>query len=255
MDSAVGPVNPSTNETCGLLLEGFDGPPMVMMPYTPQYYLGLAEAAGFTKAKDLLAFRVDVAHGFGERFEKIVQRLTRGKDIKVRHVDGGGLDKAIAEVKEIYNAAWEKNWGFVPMSDAEFNDMATAMKPVLKPEYLYFADVDGKPAAFVLLLPNLNIPLRAARGSLNPLNLIPFLYRLYFKMACGRMLTLGVKQEYRGRGLEMLMIKQAFEGARKMGWEYGEMSWTLEDNTQINSVIEAIGGRVYRKYRVFEKKL
>lgn len=255
MDSAVGPVNPSTNETCGMLLEGFDGPPMVMMPYTPPYYLELAGAAGFSKAKDLLAFRVEVAHGFGERFEKIVQRLTRGKDIKVRHVDSGGLDQAIAEIKEIYNSAWEKNWGFVPMSDAEFNDMAAAMKPVLKPEYLYFADVDGKPAAFVLLLPDLNIPLKAARGSLTPLTIFPFLYRLQFKLRAGRMLTLGVKKEYRGRGLEMLLIKKGFEAGRKMKWEYGEMSWTLEDNTRINGVIEAIGGRVYRKYRVFEKRI
>ena len=254
MDSALGPVNPSTNETCGMLAEAFDGPPMVMMPYTPPYYLELAGAAGFAKAKDLLAWRVDVAHGFGERFEKIVQRLTRGKDIKVRHVAADGLDRAIAEVKEIYNSAWEKNWGFVPMSDAEFNDMAAAMKPVLKPEYLYFADVDGKPAAFVLLLPDLNVPLKAARGSLNPLTLLPFLYNLHFKMRAGRMLTLGVKKEFRGRGLEMLLIKKGFEAGQKMKWVYGEMSWTLEDNTQINGVIEAIGGKVYRKYRVFEKK-
>lgn len=254
MDKVRGPVNPSTNETCGLLIEG-EGMPMVMMTYNPPYYAGQIEAAGFAKEKDLFAFRVDVAHGFGDRFEKIVQRLTRGKDIKVKFVEPDGLDQAIADVKEIYNGAWEKNWGFVPMTDAEFNDLAAAMKPVLKPEYLYFAMVDGKPAAFVMLLPNLNIPLKAANGSLNLFNIIPFLYKMLFKMNSGRMLTLGVKKEYRGRGLEMLLIKYGFEAGRKMKWDYGEMSWTLEDNTQINSVIEAIGGRVYRKYRIYEKTL
>lgn len=255
MDSAVGPVNPSTNETCGMLCEGFDGAPMVMMPYNEPYYLKLAEGAGYARTKDLLAWRLEVADGFSERGEKIAQRVLRGKDIKIRFVPPEGLDKAIGDVKDIYNAAWEKNWGFVPMSDAEFNDMAAAMKPVLKPEYLYFAAVDGKPAAFVLILPDLNIPLKAAHGSLNPLTILPFLYKMRFKMKAGRMLTLGVKKEYRGRGLEMLLIKQAIESAKKLGWTYGEMSWTLEDNTQINGVIEAIGGKVYRKYRVYSKKL
>ena len=255
MDKARGPVNPSTNETCGLLVEGFDGPPMVMMPYNQPYYAGFIEAAGFAKAKDLWAWRMETAQGFGDRFERIVQRLTRGKDIKIKLVDPGGLDRAIADVKDIYNSAWEKNWGFVPMTEAEFNDMAAAMKPVLKPEYLYFAEVDGKPAAFVLLLPDLYVPLKAAHGSLNPFTILPFLYKMLFGIRAGRLLTLGVKKEYRGRGLEMLLIKQAFEAGRKMKWEHGEMSWTLEDNAQINNVIEAVGGRVYRKYRIYEKTL
>jgi GNAT superfamily N-acetyltransferase len=255
MDSALGPVNPSTNETCGMLCEGFDGTPMVMMPWNPPYYLKLAEGAGFAKAKDLYAWRLEVADGFSERFVKIAERAVRGKDIKVQFVDPGGLDKAIADVKEIYNAAWEKNWGFVPMTDAEFNDMAAAMRPVLRPEYLYFAAVDGAPAAFVLMLPDLNVPLKAARGSLNALTLPPFLWKMKFGMKAGRMLTLGVKKEFRGRGLEMLLIREAIESAKRLGWTYGEMSWTLEDNTRINGIIEAIGGKLYRKYRIYEKKL
>ncbi len=255
MDSALGPVNPSTNETCGMLCEGFDGPPMVMMPWNPPYYLRLAEDAGFAKAKDLYAWRIDLTAGLGERFERIARRAVRGKNIAIRFVDPGGLDKAITDVKDIYNAAWEKNWGFVPMTDAEFNDMAASLRPVLKPEYLCFAAVDGKPAAFVLILPDLNIPLKAARGSLNPLNLPLFLWKMKFSIKAGRMLTLGVKKEFRGRGLEMLLIKQAVESARKLGWTYGEMSWTLEDNTQINSIIEAVGGRLYRKYRLYRKDL
>jgi len=255
MDKVRGPVNPSTNETCGLLIEGFDSTPMVMMTYNPPYYAGLIEASGFAKTKDLFAFQMEVAAGFPERYEKIVQRINRGGNIVVDLVDIKKLDAAIAEIKDVYNSAWEKNWGFVPMTEAELDDMGRALKPMLKPDYLFFARVDGKVAAFCLMLPDFNVPLKQARGSLNPLTLFPFLYNMRFKMKAGRMLTLGVKKEFRGRGLEMFLIKKAIESGKKMGWQYGEMSWTLEDNALINNTIESIGGRVYKKYRIYEKKL
>jgi GNAT superfamily N-acetyltransferase len=255
MDSAVGPVNPSTNETCGMLLEGFDGPPMVMMPYNPPYYLELAEAAGFSKTKDLYAYKYPVASGFPERFDKILARANRDGKVTIHFADVKGINKAIEEVKDVYNSAWEKNWGFVPMTADEMDDLAQALKPMLKPEYLYFAHYDGKPAGFVLLLPDFNIALKHVAGALGPLNILPFLYRFSFKLNRGRMLTMGVKQEFRGKGIEIALIKQAILAAKKMGWEYGEMSWTLEDNTLVNSVIEALGSQLYRKYRIFEKKL
>lgn len=253
MDKIRGPVNPSTNETCGLLVEGFDSAPMVMMPYNLPYYAGLIEAAGYAKAKDLLAYRMEVAQGFPERFEKIIQRVRRGGGVELEFVDSRNLGAAIADLKDIYNSAWEENWGFIPMTAAEMEYLAEALKPLLKPDYLYFAKVDGKPAAFVLLLPDFNVALKAARGSLNLLTILPFLNRLLFKMRAGRLLTLGVKKEFRGRGLEMLLIKQAVEAGRKMKWEYAELSWTPEDNAQINNTIEAVGGRVYKKYRIYEK--
>jgi len=246
-------MNPSTNETCGLLVEGFDGPPMVMMPYNPPYYAGFIESAGFAKARDLLAFRLEVADGMSERAEKIARRVARSGDVAITPVDISDLDGAIATFKGIYNSAWEKNWGFVPMTDEELNDMGAALKPLLRREYLFFAEVDGVPAAAVLMLPDLNVPLKAARGSLNPLTIFPFLYRMFFRMKAGRMLALGVKKEFRNRGIELLLIRRAIESARALGWEYGEMSWTLEDNDLVNRLIEAVGGRVYRKYRVYEK--
>ncbi len=255
MDSVMGPVNPSFNETCGMLLEGFDGPPMVMMPYNPPYYLELAEAAGFTKAKDLYAYRCPTAVGFPDRFEKILARMNRDGNVTIHLADVKNINAAIGEVKDIYNSAWEKNWGFVPMSAEEMDDLAGALKPMLKPDYLFFARVDGKPAGFCLLLPDFNIALKNVQGALGPLNILPFLYRFSFKLNRGRMLTLGVKKEYRNRGIELLLIKQAVVAAKKMGWEYGELSWTLEDNTRINKTIEAIGSELYRKYRIFEKKL
>ncbi len=255
MDSAVGPVNPSTNETCGMLSEGFDFPPMVMMPYNPPYYLELAEAAGFAKAKDLYAWKCGTAAGLPERFEKILARLNRDNKVTLHFADVKNIDKAIDEVKDVYNAAWEKNWGFVPMTAEEMDDLAKALKPMLKPDYLYFAHYEGKPAGFVLLLPDFNIALKKVNGKLGPLNIFPFLYNFMFKLNRGRLLTLGVKKEFRGKGIEMILIKQAIASARKMGWEYGEMSWTLEDNALINSPIEALGSELYRKYRIYEKKI
>lgn len=253
MDKIRGPVNPSTNETCGLLIEGFDGPPMIMMTYNPPYYAGLIEAAGYAKAKDLFAYKMNVTEGIGPRLEKIAARTLRNKDISVELVDIKNLDGAIADLKDIYNSAWEKNWGFIPMTDAELTDLGNALKPMLKPDYLFFAKVEGKVAAFVMMLPDFNVPLKAARGSLNLFTILPFLYNMLFKIRAGRLLTLGVKKEYRNRGLEMLLIKQAMEAGRRMKWEYGEMSWTLEDNTLINNTVEAVGGKVYRKYRIYEK--
>jgi len=255
MDLIRGPVNPSTNETCGLLVEGFDSPPMIMMTYNPPYYAGLIEAAGFAKAKDLLAFNMAVPAGLPARFEKLLKRINRVGNITVDFVQISKLDAAIADLKDIYNSAWEKNWGFIPMTEAELDDLGLALKPMLKPDYLFFAKVDGKPAAFCLMLPDFNVPLKAARGTLTPLTILPFLYKMLFKIRAGRMLTLGVKKEFRGRGLEMFLIQKAMESGKKMGWEYGEMSWTLEDNTLINHTIESVGGKVYKKYRLYEKKL
>ncbi len=255
MDCSVGPVNPSTNETCGMLSEGFDFPPVVMMPYNPPYYLGLAEAAGYAKAKDLHAYNYETAGGFPERFEKILARSNRAGKLTVHFADVKNVEGALGEVKDVYNSAWEKNWGFVPMTDEELDDMAAAFKPVLKPEYLFFARFEGRPAAFCLMLPDFNIALKYARGSLNPLNILPFLYRFAYRLDRGRMLTLGVKKEFRGKGIELLLIKHAFLSARKLGWKSAELSWTLEDNELINNTIEALGGKLYRKYRIYRKDL
>ena len=136
MDKARGPVNPSTNETCGLLIEGFDSPPMVMTPYNPPYYAGLIEAAGFSKARDLYAFQAFIKNGFPERIEKILQRMARVGRIAVELADIKRIDSALADVKDIYNTAWEANWGFVPMTGEEMDELARGLKPLLKPPVL-----------------------------------------------------------------------------------------------------------------------
>lgn len=254
MEIMRGPANPSTNETCGILTEGFDSLPVIMMPYNPPYYAGLMENYGLVKSKDLYAFIRYSAEPFPERFEKILSRANRTDKVRIRMVDTRSLEKELGTLKEIYNDAWGKNWGFIPMTEAEIDDMARGLQPILRPEHLFFADVNGKPAAFTLIIPDLNPALKKANGRLTPFNLLPFLYRIR-KAEGGRLLALGVKKEFRNKGLELFLVKQAILSARKLGWKWGELSWILEDNEKIIRTIELMGGKLYKKYRIYEKKI
>ncbi|MBU2530449.1 MAG: hypothetical protein KKD35_05360 [Elusimicrobia bacterium] len=249
-----GPVNPSTNETCGILIEGFDSPPVIMMPYNPPYYLKLLENAGFSKIKDLLAFSRSHKEPFSDRFKKILNRIKKSASIELKQADTKNLSNELSVFQEIYNQAWSENWGFVPTNDDEIADLAKVLKPLLKPEYLYFVQIDNKPVGFVLLLPDFNIPLKAINGRFTLLNILPFLWKM-FNINRGRFLAMGVKKEYRNRGIELLLIEQAMISSKKFNWDYTELSWTLEDNEKVNKVIDLAGGKVYKKYRIYDKTL
>ncbi|MEA3307278.1 MAG: GNAT family N-acetyltransferase [Elusimicrobiota bacterium] len=249
-----GPVNPSMNETCGILAEGFDSPPIIMMPYNPPYYISLLEKAGFLKIKDLLAFKRYSQEPFSERFKKILKRIHKSATIQIKKADIKNLSKELSVFQEIYNEAWAENWGFVPTTNAEIADLANTLKPLLKPEYLYFVQIDNKPIGFVLLLPDFNSPLKVLNGKFTPLNILPFLWKV-FNIKKGRFLAMGVKKEYRNRGIELLLIEQAMISARKFNWDYVELSWTLEDNEKVNKVIDLAGGKTYKKYRIYDKVL
>lgn len=254
MDKIVGPVNPSTNETCGMLIDAFDLPPMIMMPYNPPYYPNFMEAACYTKAKDLFAFRIDPNKGLPERYTKLLDRIMRSNKIKIHKVNVKELESEIAKLKNIYNTAWEKNWGFVPMSGEEINELAHSIKPILKPDFLYFATYENEPAGFVLILPNLNPAFKAVSGKITVLNFLKFILAAK-STKNGRLLTLGVKKEFRNKGIELALIKQAMDTGAKLKWQWGEMSWTLEDNEQINKTITSVGGEKYKTYRLYTKKL
>jgi GNAT superfamily N-acetyltransferase len=249
-----GPVNPSTNETCGILIEGFDSPPIIMMPYNPPYYLKLLENAGFSKIKDLLAFKRYSQEPFSERFKKILKRIHRSEKINIKKADTKNLSSELSIFQEIYNQAWSENWGYVPITNNEISDLAKTLKPLLKPEYLYFVQIDNKPIGFVLLLPDFNIPLKTICGRFTLLNILPFLWKM-FNIKRGRFLAMGVKKEYRNRGIELLLIEQAMLSAREFKWDYVELSWTLEDNEKVNKVIDIAGGKTYKKYRIYDKTL
>lgn len=254
-DSITGPVNPSTNETCGILMDGYNLPAMIMMPYNPPYYASIMEAAGYEKEKDLYAYFFDLSQKLPERYERLLSKITKNNSsLKIQKVNVKNLNSEINKLKSIYNEAWEKNWGFVPMSNLEIEELAKSIKPILKPDLLYFAMFGDEPAGFVLILPNLAPAFRAANGKLNIFNAFKFFMAMK-KTNSGRMLTLGVKKQYRNKGLELMLIKQAIDSAVKMGWEWGEMSWTLEDNDLINKTITSVGGIKYKTYRIYSKRL
>ena len=250
-----GPANPSSNYTWGLLVENFNETNVIMMPYNPPYYIDLIENSGYRKEKDLFAFRWIYNDEIISKMKKIEQKIIEeNKNLYFEFINTKKIDLAFNYVKDVYNSAWEKNWGFVPMSEKEIENMASEIKPILKKEYVFFVKDKDKPVAFCFILPDFNKALKKVNGSLNIFNLIPFVYTL-FKIKSGRMLALGVIEEYRGKGIEVMIILKAIEIAKKLGWEWGELSWTLEDNLKINKTIEKFGGKIYKKYRIYRKEL
>ena len=251
-----GPMNPSMNDECGFLLEGFDSPPMIMMTYTPSYYLDYMERCGLTKAKDLYAYISvikDVAAG--GRLEKLASTVkARVPGLTVRPANMKQFQRELAAVKDIFNSAWSHNWGFVPMIDEEVESMAKRLKPLIVPELLIMVEVNGKPAAFFMAVPDYNQILGKINGRLGPVGIMKFLWYSR-KISDIRVLTMGVKKEYRKKGIEGLLYLESFKAAVKKGYERAEMSWVLEDNVLMQRGCELMGGKLYKKYRIYEKKI
>ncbi len=251
-----GPVNPSTNDECGFLLEGFDSPPMIMMTYTPAYYLDYMERCGLTKARDLYAYIAvirDVAAG--GRLERLASAVkARVPGLTVRPANMKQFPREVEAVKVIYNSAWSRNWGFVPMTDAETGSMAKKLKPLIVPELMIMAEVNGKPAAFIVALPDYNQVLGKINGRLGPVGIAKFLWYSR-KISDIRVMAMGVTKEYRKKGIEGLLYLESFKAAVKKGYERAEMSWILEDNVLMQRGCELMGGKLYKKYRIYEKKI
>jgi GNAT superfamily N-acetyltransferase len=249
-----GPMNFSTNETCGLLIEGFDSPPVVMMTYNPPYYLELMDSAGLVKAKDLYAWYLSSDIEIPDKMVRVAERVKSHHNIVVRPADMRRLDKEVDIIKEVYNKAWSDNWGFVPMTDAEFRFMAKDMGKVIDPSLLLIAEVNGQPAGFSLALPDLNQALRHVNGRLFPFGIFKFLW--YARRINGaRVVTMGIIPEYRKRGIDVIFYIESIRNAKAKGYKWGELSWILEDNVLMNRTIESLGARLYKKYRIYEKPL
>jgi hypothetical protein len=256
LQRVLGPMNPTTNDECGLLVDGFDSSPVFMMPYNPRYYVPLVEAEGYHKAKDLLAFHMDLAKIPMERLIRIAEKVKRrNPEITLRPITKKSLDQDLVKVKEIYNAAWEDNWGFVPMTDAEMDFMAERLKPLLMEGLIWLAETSSEPAGFLLAMPDYNIALKPLAGRLLTPKLLGFIpYVLGWKRPPRtRVLTLGVKAKYRARGLESAMLIEGLKVGIKAGVTESEASWILEDNVMMCRMLEAIGGRVYKTYRIYER--
>jgi hypothetical protein len=251
----LGPMNPTSNDECGLLVSGFDSSPVLMMTYNPRYYAGLVEAAGFRKTKDLLAYYIDLSQSPRQRLERIARRFgQRGSEVTVRPIRRKDLDRDLAKVKEVYNGAWEANWGFVPMTDGEINFMAERLKPLLTEGLVFIAETPTEPAAFLLALPDFNQAFKPLRGRLLTPGLLraaPYLLG-WKRPPLVRVLALGIKCKFRKCGIESAMIVEGLKFAAQAGLRACEASWILEDNVDVQRLIEAFGGKPYKTYRLYE---
>jgi hypothetical protein len=250
-----GPLNPSLNESAGLLIDGFDTDPMLMMPHNPPEYAGFIESAGYGKVKDLYAWLYDLKQDIEPIFEKMAARVQRTHRLTVRPFNLTEFARETERLREIYCGAWDRNWGFVPPTDDEFRRLATEMKPILDVRCAICAEVDGRPVACAVAVPDINQALRGTDGRLFPLGLIRLLGRKRI-IDQVRLLLLGVVPEYRSVGLFPLLICELQKHlAMNTSYRRAEFSWVLEDNREINKPVERLGAVRYKTYRIYQKAL
>ena len=257
LNRILGPVNFSTNETCGLLIDGFDGPPVAMMPYNAPYYLNRLEQLGFEKNVDLRAYRYTTGN-YSDRSVKLIDRIEerlKRNDIVIRTINMKNFNQDKEAIREVYNKAWDKNLGFVPMTDKEFDYTAKDLKLILDPDFCIMAEQNGKIVGFALAIPDINqIQIKIKRGRLFPTGLIKLLTGKK-KIDGIRILLLGVVDGYRKMGIEACLYGHIIKSFSAKNMKYAEASWTLDHNNMINKPIEDIGGKLYRKYRILEKAI
>jgi GNAT superfamily N-acetyltransferase len=253
MQQIRGPMNFSTNEECGLLVDGFQYPPTVMMPYNQPYAAQLIEAAGYTKAKDLLAYILDDVTP-PQRLVRGVARLQQQHAITVRPIDLHRFPQEVALLLAVYHSAWERNWGFVPMTKEEVDDLARQLRMVGNPNLCLIAEAKGEAIGFALALPDYNQALRHLNGRLFPFGLFKLLW-YQRKINAARVLTLGLKPGFRQMGIDAMLYLRLWQEAPKNGYPVVECSWILEDNWPMRRGLERMGARLYKTYRIYEKAL
>jgi len=258
MTRILGPMNPTSNDECGLLVDGFDSRPTFMMPYNPRYYIDLVSSAGFAKAKDLLAFQIHLAKSPLERLNRLADKARRrNTDLVIRRVLKKTLARDLNLIKEVYNSAWERNWGFVPMTDAEIDFMAARLKPLLVEGLVWLVESPDGPVAFLLAVPDFNQAIQPLRGRLLTRKLfrvLPDFLGWRLPQLC-RVVILGVKEGYRNRGLESIMLAEGLKVGFQIGFTAAEASWVLEDNVKMRRVIDVFGGQPYKTYRIYQRAL
>lgn len=253
----IGPVNPSTNEPCGLLIDGFEYPAVTMTVYNKPYYHNLLKAYGLEKKVDLLAHQLitDSVNMRSVKLEKALLERLKRNGITIRHVNPKKLKEEAARVMEVYNAAWDKNMGFVPVTDNEFQYLAKDLSLILDKQLCLIAEKEGKFIGFALAIPDINQPIKKLnKGRLLPFGWLKLLLGIK-KIDGVRILALGVKEEYRKLGIEACFYAGLIRRATERGIKTAEASWILEHNDLMNKGIEDIGGKVYRRFRIYEKQI
>jgi GNAT superfamily N-acetyltransferase len=254
MDTLRGPMNLSMNDECAFLLQGFDSPPAVMMPYNPPYYLDLMEACGMAKAKDLYAFRLESDKAGKAKVQAALARIPNPGDFTFRPVTKAGLLDDALKVAEVYNAGWRNNWGFVPWTPEEIRHMARDLVRFADLDLVLLAERAGRAVGFAFGLPNLNEVLIRMNGRLFPFGFLKFLAGR--KSVRGvRALVFGVLPEYMHTGLAYLLYDRFAKAVVSKGYTWCELSWQLEDNEAVNRFAASLGAAPYKKYRIYEKKI
>jgi GNAT superfamily N-acetyltransferase len=257
MSEAIGPFNLSTNDELyspGVLLDNFARPPVLMMAHNPPYYAALFEAAGWAKERDLVSYWLEDRRT-PERLIRGVERLTGSIDgLVVRQIDMKRLPEEVERIKDVYNSAWERNWGFAPLTDPEIARLASDLKPIADPRFALIAEVHGAPVGFALALPDYNQALRHLNGRLFPFGFLKLLWHRRHINGL-RIFTLGLKPEYHRRGIDALFYLRMYQSAIEAGYRSAEASWILEDNWGIRRALERLGAYVHKTYRVYGTRL
>ena len=260
MRRVVGPLSPSINDEAGLLVEGFDTPPYLMMPHGHPFYDRLLQDLGYAKEKDLIAYDFDVTVPWPAPGLALYERLKTMPGITFRHLDMKHYKAEIHLICEIFNDAWAENWGFIPFGEAEAQYLAASIRPLVAFDMFAIGELDGEPAAMTVVLPNLNEAIRDLDGRLLPFGWAKLLWRLKVRgVKSMRMPLMGVRRRLQntraGAALALGVIEKVRVAARKRGIERGELSWILEDNPRVQGLIETVGGRPYKTYRLYAKPL
>lgn len=258
MRRVLGPFNLSINDECGLLVEGYDTPPVLMMGHALPYYPGRIEEQGFTGAQDLLAYRIRSDFAAPRHLDTLISRVA-GR-VRLRRMRRWKFAEDLAIIKDIFEDAWSNNWGFVPFTTEEFAELGKNLKLLVPLDYIRIAEVDGEPAAMMALFPNLNEAIRDLDGRLLPFGWLKLLWRLKVSgVKSGRVPLMGVRRRFQGgrlgATLALMLITSLQTSSRERGMEDVEMSWILESNKGVRNIIESIGGKPYKRYRIYQKEL
>ena len=258
MRRILGPFNLSINQECGLLVEGFDTPPMVMMGHARPYYGARVEENGYRKEKDLLAYCIEVDFELTKAMRAVIKRAARR--VSIRSLRRERFSEELEILQDIFEDAWSENWGFVPFTKAEFKHLGQNLKHLVHDEYVQIAEVDGSPDAMIIGVPNVNESIQDLNGRLLPFGWLKLLWRLKVsRPKTARVPLMGVRKIHHNSLLGAALAVMVVERVRRLGVKHGakkvELSWILEDNTGLRKILESMGGVVYKRYRIFGKEL
>ncbi|MFQ5591341.1 MAG: N-acetyltransferase [Phycisphaerae bacterium] len=249
-----GPINYSMNEECGLLIGPFDRPPSIMMPYNPPYYVDLIEGSGFKKVKDLFAYEAGKDNPLPDRVVELIEFATERLGVRTRPFDKRQSQRDIAIIRDIYHSAWASHWGFIPMTDREVGCMAAELLRIADPDLVRFAELEGEPVGFILVLPDWNQALKWGNGRLFPIGWARILWHSR-SIDAVRALAFGVKPAYRRQGVDLLLGYEAYKVGIAKGYSRVEMSWVPEDLELHIRALKHIGARLSKRYRIYDRRL